>query len=318
LATDRATALWLTAPGRCELRESALGPLASGHVRVRARFSGISRGTERLVFAGAVPASEHERMRAPFQEGGFAFPVKYGYCASGTVVAGDGRAPGTHVFVLHPHQDVFDVPVAMAVPVPDGVPDAVVPLAAHLETAINALWDHPPRVGDRVAVVGLGAVGLCLVRLLKAVPGIVLAGIDPSPAARTRADVAHESAGDCDIVFHCSGTAAGLERAMELSGFEATVVELSWYGTREVPVALGGAFHSRRLTIAASQVGTVSPARRATRSHADRLALALRLLADPAFRLDLGTPVPFAELPRHYADLLEAPDASPLPLVSYG
>ncbi len=318
MATDRARALWMTAPGRCELRETALAPLAPGHVRIRTRFSGISRGTERLVFAGAVPPGEHERMRAPFQDGAFSFPVKYGYCASGIVVAGDGHSPGTRVFALHPHQDIFDVPKAMAVPVPDGVPDAAVPLAAHLETAINALWDHPPRIGDRVAVIGLGAVGLSLVRLLKATPGIEIAGLDPSPAACARADVAHESTGDCDLVFHSSGTAAGLERAVALAGFEATIVEMSWYGTREVPVALGGAFHSRRLTISASQVGAVSPARRATRSHADRLALALRLLADPAYRLDPGTPVPFAELPQRYADLLDAPDASPLPLVSYG
>ncbi len=318
MATDRARALWISGAGRCELRETDLGPLAPGHVRIRTRYSGISRGTERLVFGGAVPQSEHARMRAPFQDGTFAFPVKFGYCASGTVIAGDGHAPGTRVFALHPHQDLFDVPATSATPVPDDVPDMAVPLAAHFETAINALWDHPARIGDRVAVVGLGAVGLCLTRLLAATPGIELAGIDPSPAARARANITSEIAGDCDLVFHCSGTAAGLERAIALAGFEATVVELSWYGTREVPVALGGAFHSRRLTISASQVGSVSPARRATRSHSDRLALALRLLADPARRIDLGTPIPFAELPQRYAGLLAAPDASPLPLVSYG
>ncbi len=295
-----------------------LEPLAPGSVRVRTRFSGISRGTERLVFDGAVPASEHARMRAPFQEGDFEFPVKYGYCAVGTVLFGDGHEAGARVFALHPHQDIFDVPAGAAHPVPDGVPDETAPLAAHLETAINALWDHPPRVGDRVAVVGLGAVGLCLTRLLAATPGIELAGFDPSPAAKARARVADTMAGDCDLVFHCSGTAAGLAHAIGLAGFEATVVELSWYGTRVVPVSLGSAFHSRRLTLAASQVGSVSPARRATRSHAQRLALALRLLADPAYRLDLGRATPFADLPKRYAHLLNAPDASPLPLVSYG
>lgn len=317
MATDVSRALWITGPRRCEIRSAPLGPLAPGHVRVRATLSGISRGTERLVHAGAVPTSEFDRMRAPFQQGGFDFPVKYGYCALGTVVAGEGHASGTRVFVLHPHQDVFDVPAAAALPVPDGVPDAAVPLAAHLETAINALWDHPARVGDRVAIVGLGAVGLCLARLLAAVPGIDLAAIDPSAAARARAGLPGECADDRDLVFHCSGTAAGLGRAIALAGFEATVVEMSWYGDREVPVALGGAFHSRRLTLAASQVGAVSPARRATRRHADRLTLALRLLAEPRFRLDLGAPVPFDALPDRYAALLDGPDASPLPLVSY-
>lgn len=317
MATDVSRAFWITGPRRSEIRSAPLGPLAPGHVRVRTTLSGISRGTERLVHAGAVPTSEFERMRAPFQQGGFEFPVKYGYCALGTVVAGDGHAPGTRVFVLHPHQDVFDVPAEAALPVPDGVPDAAAPLAAHLETALNALWDHPPRIGDRVAIVGLGAVGLCLARLLASVPGVDLAGIDPSAAARARAGLPGDCADDRDLVFHCSGTAAGLAQAIARAAFEATVVEMSWYGDRDVPVALGGAFHSRRLTLAASQVGAVSPARRATRSHADRLALALKLLAEPRFRLDPGVPVPFETLPERYAALLDGPDAPPLPLVSY-
>jgi NADPH:quinone reductase-like Zn-dependent oxidoreductase len=317
LATENSRAFWIAGPKRCEIRTAPLGALAPGHVRVRTRLTGISRGTERLVHAGAVPTSEFERMRAPFQQGGFDFPVKYGYCALGTVVAGEGLAPGTRIFALHPHQDVFDVPAAAALPVPDDVPDAAVPLAAHLETALNALWDHPARVGDRVAVVGLGAIGLCLARLLASVPGIDLAALDPSSAARARAGLPSDCADDRDLVFHCSGTAAGLAKAVALAGFEATVVEMSWYGDRDVPVALGGAFHSRRLTLAASQVGAVSPSRRATRSHADRLALALRLLAEPRFQLELGAPVPFDSLPDRYAALLDSPDAPPLPLVSY-
>ncbi len=318
MATDRARALWVTGPSRCELREAALGPLAPGHVRVRARFTGVSRGTERLVFAGEVPDSERARMRAPFQSGDFPFPVKYGYCATGTVVAGDGHAPGARVFALHPHQELFDVPAAAALPVPDGVPDEAAPLAAHMETAVNALWDFPVRPGDRIAVVGLGAVGLCIARLAARAPGAVVFGIDPSAPARARAGLSDACAGECDLVFHCSGTQEGLGRAIELAGYEATIVELSWYGARTVAAALGGAFHSRRLTLAASQVGAVSPARRATRTHAQRLSLALALLADPALRVDLGAPTAFGELPARYADLLRAPDASPLPLVSYG
>ncbi len=318
MATDRARALWVTGPGRCELREAALGPLAPGHVRVRTRLSGISRGTERLVLAGEVPEGERARMRAPFQSGDFPFPVKYGYCATGTVVAGDGHAPSTRVFALHPHQDVFDVPAGAAIPIPDAVPDAAAPLAAHMETAVNALWDFPPRVGDRIAIVGLGAVGLCIAKLAARTPGVSIFGIDPSAAARARAGLTDAGAGDCDLVFHCSGTADGLARAIALAGFEATIVELSWYGTRIVPAALGGSFHSRRLTLAASQVGSVSPSRRATRTHAQRLALALGLLAEPDLRTDLGAPVAFGALPERYAGLLNAADASPLPLVSYG
>ena len=307
-----ATSFWIEGAGRGALRETPLGPLAPGHVRVRTRFSGISRGTERLVWSGRVPAGEYERMRGPFQDGGFPFPVKYGYCAAGRTE--DGR----RVFVLHPHQDVFDVPEAAAIPIPDGVPDEAAPLAAHLETAINALWDHPVRIGDRVAVVGMGAVGLCVAKLVSRVPGLDLVCVDPSPAARERAPGLRfaESANGRDLVFHASGTAQGLAASIDAAGFEGTIVELSWYGEGTVPVPLGGAFHAKRLTLAASQVGSVAPARRATRTHRQRLELALDLLADPAIRLDLGAPIPFAELPARYAHAL-GEHASPLPLIAY-
>jgi threonine dehydrogenase-like Zn-dependent dehydrogenase len=313
-----AAALWMTGPGRCEIRRTALPALAPGHVRVRARFSGISRGTERLVFEGRVPQSEYARMRAPFQDGDLPGAVKYGYCMVGTIEAGDAARIGENVFVLHPHQDVFDVPEDAALKLPADLPLQAAPLAAHLETALNALWDYPARIGDRVAIVGLGAVGLCLAKLLAPTPGIDLYGLDPSQVARARGGLKDDCPGGCHLVFHCSGSEAGLARAIELAGFEATIVEMSWYGEAAPRVPLGGAFHSQRLTLAASQVGSIAAARRARTSYGQRLALALRLLAAPAFRLDLGAATRFADLPATYARLLAAPDASPLPLVAYG
>ncbi len=313
-----ARSFWIAAQEKGELRETPLGALAAGHVRVRMIVSGISRGTERLVWQGRVPESEHERMRAPFQDGAFPFPVKYGYCAVGRIVWGPNS--GTRVFVLHPHQDEFDVSENMAVPIPDDVPDTAAPLAAHLETAINALWDHPVRVGDRVAVIGLGAVGLCLANLIRRIPGADLVCVDPAPLAQARAKAlglrVEDGAEDRDLVFHTSATAGGLRAAIDAAGFEATIVELSWYGEGSVAAPLGGAFHAKRLTLAASQVGHVAPARRSTRPHRARLELALHLLADPAYRLDLGAPIPFAELPARYAAAL-GDHPSPLPLVAY-
>ncbi len=315
---SEATSFWIASPHRVELRRTPLPPLAPGHVRVQTRYSGISRGTERLVHSGAVPPSEFARMRAPFQGGDLPGPVKYGYCAVGRIVAGDAARLGERVFALHPHQDVFDIPGDAAFALPAALPEQAAPLAAHLETAINALWDQPPRIGDRIAIVGLGAVGLCLAKLIAAIPGVELYGIDPSPHARARAGLADACAGRCNLVFHTSGTEAGLARAIELAGFEATIVELSWYGALAPKVPLGGAFHSQRLTLAASQVGTLAQARRATHTHKTRLELALRLLADPANRLDLGTATRFEQLPERYSQLLDDPAASPLPLVAYG
>jgi threonine dehydrogenase-like Zn-dependent dehydrogenase len=311
-----ATSFWIEAAGTGALRDVPLGALAPGYVRIKTRYSGISRGTERLVWTDRVPAGEYDRMRAPFQDGAFPFPVKYGYCAVGRIAEGPGA--GTRVFALHPHQDVFDVPEASAVPIPDAVPDEAAPLAAHLETAINALWDHPARVGDRIAVIGMGAVGLCVAKLVSRIPGVDLVCVDPSPAARERATGLRfvDSPSERDLVFHASGTAQGLSASIAAAGFEATIVELSWYGDGTVAAPLGGAFHAKRLTLAASQVGAIAPARRATRTHRQRLELALTLLADPGLRLDLGAPIRFADLPARYAQAL-TDHPSPLPLIAY-
>ncbi|NES27205.1 dehydrogenase [Micromonospora terminaliae] len=301
--TGEARAFWLRAPGEGELRPVALAPPGPGEVLVRARYSGVSRGTETLVFTGRVPADQHAAMRAPFQEGDFPAPVKYGYLSVGTVEAGPAELRGRTVFCLHPHQTAYVVPADAVVVVPDRVPAARAVLAGTVETAVNALWDAAPLVGDRVTVVGGGMVGCSVAAVLARFPGVRVELVDADPA---RASVAAalgvdfalpaDAAGDRDLVVHASATAEGLQRALELLRPDRTVLELSWYGDRPVTLALGGAFHSKRLGIRSSQVGTVSP-RRADRSYADRLAVALDLLADPAFDALLTGRSRFAELP---------------------
>lgn len=300
-----ARAFWVERPGVGAIREQPLAEPGPDQVRVRALTSGISRGTESLVFTGQVPASEHERMRAPFQEGDFPGPVKYGYCSVGRVEAGPPALVGQRVFCLHPHQDRYVVGADRVVPLPDAVPDLRAPLAANMETAINALWDAGPRLGDRVAVVGGGVVGLLCAYLVARIPGTAVQVVDIDPARAPVAEalglplVAPEHAcGDADLVIHSSGHAAGLRTALDLAGFEATVLELSWFGTREVALPLGGPFHSRRLTIRCSQVGAVSPSRRARRSYGQRMALALALLEDDRLDALISGTSAFEDLPR--------------------
>jgi NADPH:quinone reductase-like Zn-dependent oxidoreductase len=305
-----ARAFWLVEPGRGEIRPVELPEPAAHEVLVRAVCSGVSRGTETLVFAGRVPPSQYGAMRAPFQEGDFPGPVKYGYLSVGVVEQGPDELRGRTVFCLHPHQTSYVVPAAAVVPVPDGVPPARAVLAGTVETAVNALWDAGPLVGDRVAVVGAGMVGCCVARLVAGIPGTEVTLVDTEPG---REEVAKAlgvgfagpsaAAADCDLVVHTSATEAGLRRSLELVAREGTVLELSWYGDREVSIPLGEAFHSSRLTIRASQVGAVSPTRRGSRSHADRLALALELLRDPAFDALLTGSSAFDELPTVLAEL---------------
>ncbi|MCZ7660675.1 MAG: zinc-binding alcohol dehydrogenase [Xanthobacteraceae bacterium] len=316
-----AEALWYTAPGRAEIRPEAPG---TGAVRVRTLYSAISRGTERLVFAGAVPESEHGRMRAPHMGGEFPFPVKYGYAAVGRVEEGPQELLGRLVFALHPHQTVFTVPVHAVLPVPIAVPAERAVLAANMETALNAMWDARPGPADQVAVVGGGVVGVLVARLCARMPGTHVTLVDVAPG---RADLARafglgfaspEAAPrDCDLVVHASGSGAGLATALALAGDEATVLEMSWYGAREVAAPLGGAFHSRRLRLVSSQVGKVAPSHRARWSHRRRLAAALELLADPALDRLIAPPTPFRALPGRLAQILSPEGDALCPLIDY-
>ena len=300
-----ARAYWLAEPGVGEIRPSALPACGPGDVLVRTLYSAISRGTETLVFGGRVPPSQYAAMRAPFQEGDFPGPVKYGYLNVGVVEDGPAHLVGATVFCLFPHQTRYVVPVDAVAVVPDGIPAQRAVLAGTVETAVNALWDAAPLVGDRVAVVGAGMVGCCIARLLARFPGVrtTLVDVDESRAAVAAAlgvDFAvpgRVELGDAALVFHTSATSAGLPLSLDLLATEGEVVELSWYGDREVGIALGGAFHSRRLGIRASQVGMVSPARRSRRRPAERLALALELLHDSAFDALVTGQSVFDELP---------------------
>ncbi len=317
-----ADAFWIVERGRGEIRRQMLGTLGPGQVRVRARAGAISRGTESLVFRGRVPPSQYEVMRCPFQEGEFPVPVKYGYCSVGVIEAGPGA--GGRVFCLHPHQTRYDVPASFAVPIPDSVPDARATLAANLETAINGLWDAGPRLGDRIAVIGAGLVGLLSALLASDIPGTEVEVIEPDPA---RAEVARDlglavvaaerATRAVDLVIHASGNPAGLPVALDLAGFEATVLELSWFGDQPVTLPLGEAFHSRRLRLIGSQVGAVAAERRARRGHRDRLQLALSLLADPRYDRLIGGSVAFADLPQRFPDVVAGRLAGPGILVRF-
>ena len=305
MATDRWTAYWTMAPRHGVLRTEPARAARDDEALVRNICSGISRGTEMLVHAGYVPAEVAESMRAPFQAGNWPGPVKYGYLSVGEVEEGPARLKGQRVFCLHPHQDRYVVPVSALTLVPDAVPSERAVLAGTVETGINALWDAAPRIGDRVAVVGAGMVGGVVAALLRSFPLDRLQLVDVNPARSSLADALdvklvhpNDAAAENDLVFHCSVSESGLGRSLQLLGEEAELIELSWYGMNQPRVPLGAAFHSRRLTIRASQVGAVAASRRARRTTSDRLALALRLLEDPVFDAFITGHAPFGALPQ--------------------
>jgi hypothetical protein len=285
---------WIRAPGRAEIVRAEVPARQPGELLVRTLFSAISRGTESLVFAGEVPPSQYDVMRAPFQEGNFPGPVKYGYISVGRVEESDPETThlaGRTVFCLYPHQDVYCVPTDRVIPVPEGVPAGRAVLAAGMETAVNAVWDARPGPGDRIVVIGAGVIGLLVAWLCRQVPGTDVTIVDVNPArahVASQLDLSYrpDPPGEAiaDLVVHASGQAEGLVTALAVAAVEATIVDVSWYGTRSVALPLGEAFHSRRLTIASSQVGRIPPHRAPRWSHARRMQLALELLRDA--RLD--------------------------------
>ena len=321
---EGAEALWYVGPGQAEIRPERLPPLADGHVRVRSRYSAISRGTEALIAAGRVPENEYQRMRSPFMGGHFPFPVKYGYATVGEVEAGPTALIGRNVFALHPHQTKFDLPAESVVTVPGDIPLSRAALAANVETALNATWDAAPGPSGRIAVIGAGVVGALVGFLCARIEGaeVTLIDIDPTRAELARAlnlNFATPDAAppDCDFVFHSSASAEGLTTALNIAGDEATIVELSWYGAGTVAVPLGGAFHSRRLKIISSQVGKVAPSHRAAFTHHQRLETAIRLTADPRMEALLAPAVAFGELPDRLPDILKPRSGILCQLVSY-
>ncbi|GEO14979.1 zinc-dependent alcohol dehydrogenase [Microvirga aerophila] len=318
------SALWITEAYRAELKEGPEPVLNTGDILVRTQWSGISRGTERLVFEGRVPVSETGRMRAPMQEGRFPFPVKYGYSTVGIVEQGPPDLQGRRVFALHPHQDLFAVPLGLTVPVPEDVPPKRAVLAANLETALNAIWDGGCGPGDRIVVVGGGVVGLLTAHLASRIPGTEVTLVDVDPDRRALVEhlgasfaTPEDAPSDADIVFHASASAQGLGTALVSAGFEARVVEMSWYGSGAVNVTLGGAFHSQRLQLVSSQVGHLPPSRRARWTTRRRLAAALHLLYDQRLDVLVAEEVPFSALPEALHDILCGDGRGIPPVVAY-
>ena len=326
MAKDRsmqAKALWYVAPGHAELRDETVAPPGPDEMRVRALYGAVSRGTERLVCNGRVPPSEVERMRVPFMGGTFPFPVKYGYATVGRVEKGPESLRGRVVFALAPHQSVFTLPAEAVLPVPERVPPSRAVLAANMETALNATWDGGPAPADRIAIVGGGVVGLLIARLCARLPGAEVTVIDIAPARAKLAQalgvnftIPDAAPAECDLVFHASGTASGLATALRCAGEEATIVELSWYGSGDIAAPLGEQFHSRRLRVISSQVGKVAPSHRPRWTHGRRLAAALGLLDDPALDALLAPATAFEDLPARLPAIFSNNDAR-CPLIRY-
>ncbi|MBB4122727.1 zinc-dependent alcohol dehydrogenase [Martelella radicis] len=309
-----ARALWFPEAGRCALLSEDLAGPGADEALVETLFSGISRGTENLVFSGKVPDSERQRMRGPNMAGDFSFPVKYGYAAVGRVREGPEELIGRHVFCLHPHQDWFVAPAAMLSPLPSGLPPARAVLAANMETALNIVWDAGIQPGDTVAVFGAGTVGALVAFLAASIPATETTLIDPNAKRATLGErlglsfSASRYEGPFDVAINVSGSDKALATAIEAAGKQARIVEASWHGSGKASIPLGGAFHAQRLEIVSSQVGSLPANHRARWTFARRMGKALQLLADDRLDALISGDTSFEEIEAAYPGILSSPD----------
>lgn len=306
-------ALWIEGKGRCGVREGTLRSLAENEVLVRSLYSGISRGTESIIFDGAVPQSEFERMRGPHMSGEFPFPVKYGYSSVGLVEAGSAALIGEIVFCLHPHQDLFVTTKDMVFPLPRHLPPERAVLAANMETALNIVWDALIQPGDRVAVLGGGLVGTLAASLSSRIAGTETLLVDTNAARGGLAYAmqipfveAEKLEGEFDVLINASASDTALANAIDHAGMEARVVEASWYGDKTVSVPLGGAFHSKRLSLISSQVGSIPASRSRRWTFGRRLGKALELLKDDRLDHLITGETAFADLADDYPRILSS------------
>ena len=319
------TALWYTAPYQVELKSQPFPDRCKPkYLRVKAKYGAISKGTERLVFSKMVPESEWKRMRCPFQIGDFPFPVKYGYSMVGKVIQGNRNLLNQDVFVLHPHESLFDVPINSVVPIPKEVPANRAVLGANMETALNAIWDSNPLPGDEISVIGGGVIGCLVAYLVNKIPGTSVTLIDKNPIRHELAQLfgmqfsqTCNAVSNQDIVYHATGNPPGLDAAIEIAGNEAKIIEMSWYGSTESRINLGGAFHSKRLKILSSQVGQIAAERCSRWTHFRRLSMAIKLLNDPTLDKLLTHVFPFHDLEQEISTILATDNDILCPVIKY-
>ncbi len=306
------------APGRVELEEVPVREPQDGEVLVRAEYSGISGGTELLAYRGEVDPELPLDETLGALGGTFAYPFAYGYSVVGTVEKSRGGVPaGSRVFAFHPHQEAFVVGDEDVVRLDGGEPRSAT-LLPLVETALQVSLDAGPRLGEDVAVVGLGAVGILSALLLERAGARVLAS-EPSEARRAAAaavgvravtpeeleTAVSEATGGRGItlVVEASGNPHVLAEALRLLAHEGTALVCSWYGTKPVPLPLGAEFHRRRLTIRSTQVSTIPAALSARWDRRRRLAAARALLTELPVSALATHEFPFDRAPEAYEAL---------------
>jgi 2-desacetyl-2-hydroxyethyl bacteriochlorophyllide A dehydrogenase len=325
--TRKGHGLWFVGPRQAEIRTEDVPEPIGNQIAVEGLVSLVSAGTEMLIYRGE--ANPDEDLGLETARGSFSFPVKYAYQTVGKVVArGEKAVPkiGDIVFCRHPHQDYFTMAGEgwLIAPVPDGIVPERAVFMNLLGVALNSQLDVPTRLGDVIAVFGQGLVGSFCAQLARRTAGKVVV-IDPIQIRREEAikwgadmalDPAHAKEGileasegrGADICIEATGVPSALQTAIESTGQEGTIIAISFFGKRVVPLILSPEFHYRRLRLISSQVSSLGSGLQPRWSFARRDAAAFDVLAHDWLVTPVTHRLPFDRAPEAYTILDQHPE----------
>jgi threonine dehydrogenase-like Zn-dependent dehydrogenase len=298
--------LWFTAPGEVEIR-SVESFDVKGLINVKSHYSLISTGTEMLMYNGNVPEELHETMKVPYIKGDFNFPFTYGYSLVGQINDKYHVDNGRFVHLLHPHQSYANVSSEFISLIPEAIDPKLAVLTSNLETALNAVWDGNIKIGENVLIVGFGIIGALLAGVLKSIKHV---NIYIAETNKERIQLVKQlglklytDEVNLDAAFNTSANEKGFQIGLNSIGFEGRLIELSWYGKKEIKVSLGGDFHSKRKKIISSQVGSLPTDMRSLWDYKRRKDVVFELLKDDYFGELPLEEINFDNAPEAYRDL---------------
>ena len=325
----KARVLYFQAPRRIEIRDQDVSEPGEGEVRIETDLSGISAGTELLLYRGQLPGGTILDEALPSLSGKVDYPLAYGYAVIGRVVAqgtGVGDLLGRRVFAFETHRSAFLARPEELQLVPEDVPSESAVLLPTVETAVGLVHDARPLMGERVLVVGQGIVGLATTALLSRFPLARLVTVDRwEPRRRLSVELGAASSvspedldeRDFDLTFEVSGSPEALDVAVTATGIEGRVIVGSWYGGKRAPLDLGTHFHRGRLSLRSSQVSRISPRLSARWTKERRFQVALEAAARLPARKLVSHRFPIERAAEAYRLLDESPDDCLQVLLTY-
>ena len=308
--------LWLENKNKPKIKKKLLRPSNKPNTLIiKTLYSGISKGTEKLVSSGFVGKDQYKIMKSPFQEGTFSFPIKYGYINVGKVINGPKKLLHKNTFALYPHQDLFEINSKEVQILNESNNPKKYLLTANMETAINIFWDTQASNKDKIVIVGMGSVGILTAYYFKLQNYKNVFICDSNLKKKKFATLLglnfkdFKSIKDIDVVINTTSNYQIINKSFNKLNLEGKIVEASWYGNKKGIINLGGNFHSKRLKLISTQVSNIPKYLSNKHNYKSRLKLAIKALSSNKLLKLVNTESHFNNLEEDYVSIINNPDS---------